>query len=827
MELVSPETAGHEVLLDMAASGGRPHEMTSAQLSRTRRLLSTSLYDFAWHIAGAHDLDPSFHKPVCEVFERWGLPATPTSPSWKRLMVQLPRGGFKSTLLTVCGPLWLLVRNPAETIAIFNASLDTAKIFMQGIDSVVRRSELFEALWGELLPPGISPNDPNTLPKAWPFNTERMLFQRDTLAEKEVSISAFGIGAAAAGHHFTRLIFDDLISEEAAGSQTVMAQVKDWFDNSLYLGPSPEALNGLIACTRWRFDDVYEYARKKHGYRLYRRAALEKGESTFPSRWSTEYLLAEQERDPYKFCTPAETPITMEDWTTKPISLVQVGDVVVGMVFGEKGRFDRLGRRRLVEAKIIDKGNFLAEVFQYELEDGSFVRCTGGHQWLRNKRGYGPLNVTSRGGRQPSCLMKVHDTAELPEELRDDANWLSGFYDGEGSVSGINQLGSGGFILLAQSDKNADVQDRTRRTLTILGFDWKEGRVLHSKNNPKHWDASVFRILGGIPEKARFLRWCRPTRTRRIIGTLYSGRSIASKPKVVSRQSLGIQRVYWLHTETGNYIAWGCVSKNSIFFQNTPAAGRDQSFQPAWRHPGHVEDTPNGEAFVIDKSHYSPDRHALTADDLGFEPDRAPRTVPLHTMTKTLLVDPAPSTDTDRRKEPNARTAMVMMGLDAWGRRFLLDLYAGREEPIETCRRMLRMLKRWGTTRLGIEEVVFSKIYAPFVRYIAQREFPGLTIHYLPLSPGRRDKETRVSGLMSYYEAGLVYLNTPVMALHAEEYLTHPYSSTKDILDAESYANDPGVLPRPESPGEIGEREDREMGYGEGAEDRGVTGYGD
>lgn len=524
---------GEDVLRDLVASDGDPRDLLETAVGQVRTFLEHRFYAFLRYLSSWDGIDPTFHGPICELYERWG------EPGWERLMVQMPRESGKTTILSVYGTLWSLVRDPDRTFGVFNATEFGARRILRSIAEIMERSLLFQVLWSDLLPPGVAKHDRRSMPRNWPWSGDRLLLNRPAVGIAEVSVTAFGVGASVAGHHFTHLVKDDLIGESARDSPTMMQSVKEWFDTSLFLGKNIEALRDLVVCTRWHYDDVYEYARRRYSYTLYRRRALEQGETVCSRLWSTDYLLKYQQSHPTVF----------------------------------------------------------------------------------------------------ACMM-----------------------------------------------------------------------------------------------------------------------------------------------------------------QNEPVAGEDLSFQAEWLREAKRVGEPGAddEAVTIPDPHFDPKITVLE--------EEAPRTVPLHWMTKTLLVDPSPTEQRDRKQQPNARTALVMKGHDPWGRRFWLDLWAGNEDPIALCRRMIRMCLDWGTDRFAVEEVVFSKVYAPVVRYVAQREFGGVFLHYVPLRPGRRDKDTRIAGKASSFAGGFEYVLPECRALLAEEYLTFPYSPTRDLLDAGAYDEDPGVLPRPESPDEWEER---------------------
>ncbi len=547
------------LLHDLATlPGADPRDLSAPQCQEIRHHFATDpdwgFYDFATVFFGFSDegklpLHPDLHGPMCRLMQHWGARD-------RRIMVQVPRSAFKTTLLSRAGSLYLLCRDPNETVVIINKREQNVNKWLRAIRNLVEGNLLFQELYRHMLPPGVAKGDNRSLPKQWKWNDNEMLFERGAIGTPEASLTAMGVGSAATGGHWSRVVYDDLINEEEQRSPVQMQSVKDWFDASIYLGMTPETLNAFICCTRWHFDDVYEYARENHGFKLYRRAALEGGETIWPERWTTGHLLHERE--------------------IRPV-------------------------------------------------------------------------------------------------------WFS------------SQM------------------------------------------------------------------------------------------------------------------------------QNEPMAGEDTAFQAAWLRDAQMHAGEFDEPYVEIASHsYDPGISVVHGE-------RAPRRVPVHQLQKILLVDPAPSRENERRSQPRARNALVVKGIDAWGRRYWLDIWTGREGPVERARRIIRMMQQWGTNRLGVEEVVFSAEIAPWITYIADREFNGFHVSYVPLRPGTRDKDYRIQGKRGSFQAGWEYVLGPVKASLEEEYLTYPFGTTRDILDAGAYDEDPGVLPRPETEFELEEAEEWEYGRDRGVDS--VTGY--
>jgi hypothetical protein len=518
-----------------------PRDLSQQQLTRLRNILLDDLYLFAYLIFDYQDLVPHLHGRIATLLKRWG------EPEFERLMIQVPREAFKTSLCTRANALWQICRDPDLPVAIFNEREPNVAKWVRAIREVVQSNRLFHAVFGDLLPPGVKLGDKRSMPRWWKWSDTELLFQRGAQGIPEASITGLGIGAAAAGGHWPKIIKDDLISEDAVRSPTVMEAAKEWFDKSLYL--ERPALKGwdLVVCTRWAYGDLYDYVAQKYQYRLYRRSALEEGKSIFPEKWSTQELLIQQTRDPYGF---------------------------------------------------------------------------------------------------------------------------------------------------------------------------------------------------------------------------------------------GAQMM------------------------NQPRPGKEQSFDPAWLRWGLVK----GDKFTISRPHYTENVPHPTE---GIPP---PRSVRIANMQKAILLDPAPSEQTDRRREPGARNGLVVEGCDAWGRRYILETLGVRIDPLDVINLIFQLCDKWGTNLVGIEEVVFSLVYRHWLRREARLR--NRHIRTFILKPGKRDKDTRITAKIPACREGVYYLNQEATQSFYQEYVEYPYGQTRDLLDAWAY--DEEVVRRPLSSAEALERS-----YQQG--DRGtrdaVTGY--
>ena len=276
------------------------------------------------------------------------------------------------------------------------------------------------------------------------------------------------------------------------------------------------------------------------------------------------------------FCTPAGTQIYMENHQFKPIEQIEVGDRVVGAIskFGPSGK-RKLKRSFLVPTKVSQVFEYAnAQIIKVTLESGKVLRCTPDHFWAyysspqeitswarqdkRGRRYFKPVNhIGCIGYCQPeigrNLVRVVKDFPKSPTspDLIRDLAWLAGIYDGEGCDIFISQ----------STEKNKDVCDEIERILHRLDFRFSTAKtVCKAKIN----ESRVYTILGGKQEYIRFFNWLKPVRWNRetVVKRMLTSR-FGTKDKIVKIEDGGVENVFSIKTETGNYIADGYLSHNS------------------------------------------------------------------------------------------------------------------------------------------------------------------------------------------------------------------------------------------------------------------------
>lgn len=247
-----------------------------------------------------------------------------------------------------------------------------------------------------------------------------------------------------------------------------------------------------------------------------------------------------------RYCNTPEAPVWMSDLSYKPIGDISVGDEVIGWE-GMKG-----GKRQLVPSKVLAVNTRYAEIVKVTLSSGRQIRCTKDHKWVSGKqrRWDKPKNRIRQLGKDTftkpivgaSLARSVSPFLECPDELKGRARWLGGLYDGEATGPRISQSKS------HNPEVFAEIENVLKEIDISYSYAYDKGEIM-----------GVY-MLGGRDAHAKFLSWCKPIKTSRLIKTVLGANF--SRDDIVSVEDDGYGAVVSMTTSTGNYFAWGYASKN-------------------------------------------------------------------------------------------------------------------------------------------------------------------------------------------------------------------------------------------------------------------------
>lgn len=308
------------------------------------------------------------------------------------------------------------------------------------------------------------------------------------------------------------------------------------------------------------------------------------GQLMWPERFGEkEVARLENQLGPY-LCTPDESPVLMGDLSLRRIADVKVGDEVIGFTTDTSGDTNvSFRRRKLIRSRVIGKTTLEAPIVKMTLHTGEVIRCTAEHRWYMGKnggrRGKNDVRPLYRPAVVGRFLMRVC-ASHLPfissaDDLR-LAGWLSGFFDGEGTVGLGHSPGrsrpSGQISFTQGSGRNLQLCEKLEMALTKFGFSYsttskirridrhkKSGRILG------HHNVRVYRINSmRLSVVQRFLHIVKPTKwNARLQEMGLRAKFIENQEWVDAIEPDGFGRVHALETQSGNYVVWGLASANS------------------------------------------------------------------------------------------------------------------------------------------------------------------------------------------------------------------------------------------------------------------------
>jgi hypothetical protein len=293
-----PETEPKSAeLVDVAASGD-----ASKLWQELRDKADDSLYFFSKVVLGYKELVDHLHQPLAIKIQGY----RPNSKQRRGFL--LPRGHFKSTILSKSYPLWRLAQNPELRILILGESATVGEKNLRDIKWHIENNQLFRWLYPELIPAVIG---------AQKWTEKEILLPRQGTFD-ESSITATGVGVRLTGTHYDIIIYDDLVGEEASKSEAVMQDAISYFQWATGLANDQDTIEELIAGTRWKHadKDLYGWIMKMMPgeWDWEQRSVIEDGVPIFPERFSEKIIDDIRRRlGEYKFsCNYMNSPISPE-----------------------------------------------------------------------------------------------------------------------------------------------------------------------------------------------------------------------------------------------------------------------------------------------------------------------------------------------------------------------------------------------------------------------------------------------------------------------------------------------------------------------------------
>ena len=178
---------------------------------------------------------------------------------------------YKSSIITVAGTIQDALRDPMIRACIFSHTKSIAKDFLRRIKTILETNGLLAAAFEDVIPVN-------------PMNTKGLMWSLDDGLQLKCggevggSLQASGlIDSMPTGKHFTRRIYDDVVTREAVSTSEQRNKVSECVKLSHALG-DPKGGTHCFIGTRYHFGDFYGEIIRGGGYTVREYACTDNGE---------------------------------------------------------------------------------------------------------------------------------------------------------------------------------------------------------------------------------------------------------------------------------------------------------------------------------------------------------------------------------------------------------------------------------------------------------------------------------------------------------------------------------------------------------------------
>ena len=202
---------------------------------------------------------------------------------WTRYIFMLPRGYFKTSMISIGYILWRIICNPNIRIALATANEEMGLAMISQQKAIIE-SEEFNAIFPEINPKG-KPTRPDSRWGATSYTV-----YRDMISIGEPTLKLMTVGGATESQHFNLIVGNDLVNRINHKTETQRNEVKDFAHNFINLLDSRHS-QIMIEGTTWHVDDLYSELLKNTNYRKFKLPLYYlDGSCTFPIKYTPEYI---------------------------------------------------------------------------------------------------------------------------------------------------------------------------------------------------------------------------------------------------------------------------------------------------------------------------------------------------------------------------------------------------------------------------------------------------------------------------------------------------------------------------------------------------------
>lgn len=226
------------------------------------------------------------------------------------LLLLMPRGTFKSSVVTIGFTLQFLLNEPNGRVLIDSETYSKAKNFLAEIKGHLEDNEAFREVFRAIH--GVYPDD-NKKNSSIRWTDSAVDLASRSVKKKEPSISCSGVDKSINGMHYDLIIADDLHSERNVTNKEQIQNVIDHYKLSFSLLDPGKPM--IVIGTRWDYNDLYQHILdfEKEDFNILKRSAYnEDGSLFFPE------VLTEKELD--KIRRRQGTSIFSKQYLNEPVS---------------------------------------------------------------------------------------------------------------------------------------------------------------------------------------------------------------------------------------------------------------------------------------------------------------------------------------------------------------------------------------------------------------------------------------------------------------------------------------------------------------------------
>lgn len=217
----------------------------------------TDLFFLATEILNYSKMTKQTHQELCD-YTTSILPSPPElphnddfDPRKNLLLLLMPRGTFKSSVVTVSFTIQFILNEPNARVLIDSETFSKSKAFLREIqDHFIgneKLREVFKAIYG------VYPFEKKSTAKLW--TDSEVILPCRTRPLKEPTISCAGIDVTKNGMHYDLIICDDLHSEKNVTNKEQIVQVIDHYKLAFSLLDPGRPM--IVIGTRWHELDLY------------------------------------------------------------------------------------------------------------------------------------------------------------------------------------------------------------------------------------------------------------------------------------------------------------------------------------------------------------------------------------------------------------------------------------------------------------------------------------------------------------------------------------------------------------------------------------------